>query len=353
MIEVDHSKKGLKFLGGISRPMRPHRRNWTAPRTFLRLQSSIFVVATIEMKAALHVSNSSIRRISTPRRQERGDFLRAGMRLSLTEAAQKVEAFPNSWLQVVRADVREKLNAPDAGTRLFERMKNEKWICQDAQPHMYAYRQSRAGKKFVSLIAAMEISPTVSSALLRFQKSDAAVMHQTWLRDKELTAHAEIPVLAFHPNEELSDVIQSATNERPLAHFVGKDGATHTVWACKETERVAQLVGQLNSLVILSGDEMFARASHLSNSASVLRAVALTAIERVSIRASRILVSGGDANLLEIKLGQFQDANVRETPENVGDPPPGFLTHICSTPNPRRMMAQLQRVHGSAGACHP
>lgn len=248
-----------------------------------------------------------------------------GMRLSLTEAAQKVEAFPNSWLQVVRADVREKLNAPDAGTRLFERMKNEKWICQDAQPHMYAYRQSRAGKKFVSLIAAMEISPTVFSALLRFQKSDAAVMHQTWLRDKELTAHAEIPVLAFHPNEELSDVIQSATNERPLAHFVGKDGATHTVWACKETERVAQLVGQLNSLVILSGDEMFARASHLSNSASVLRAVALTAIERVSIRASRILVSGGDANLLEIKLGQFQDANVRETPENVGDPPPGFF----------------------------
>ena len=254
-----------------------------------------------------------------------------GMRLSLQEAAQKVEAFPNSWLQVIRADVREKLNVPDAGTRLFERMKNEKWICQDAQPHMYAYRQARAGKKTLALIAAMEMSPTIFSKLLRFQKSDEDAVRQTWLRDEALTAHAEIPVLAFEPNEELSDVIQGATNERPLAHFVGKDGATHTVWVCGEIERMAQLVAQLNSLVIVSGDEMFAHATHAANSSGMLRAVALTAIDRVSIRASRILVSGGDATALQMHLNELKDSAVHESPENVGDPPAGFFdTYMAS-----------------------
>ncbi len=259
-----------------------------------------------------------------------------GMRLSLQEAASKVEAFPNSWLQVVRADVRKILSEPEAGTRLFERMKSEKWICQDAQPQMYVYRQARMGKKNLALIAAMEMSATIFSSLLRFQKSDDEAERQTWLRDEALMAHAEIPVLAYEQHEELSDFIHSVTNERPLAHFVGKDGATHTVWSCTDTARAAELVAQVNTLVNLSGDEMFAHATHAGNTATMLRAVALTHIGRVIVRASRILVTGGQPALLAESLREFQDSAAAQIPDNGGDPPAGFFdTYIavCNSPN--------------------
>ena len=76
---------------------------------------------------------------------------------------------------------------------------------------------------------------------------------------------------------------------------------------------------------------MFARATHADNSRSMLRAVALTAIERVSIRASRILVSGGDATALEMRLNELKDSAAHESPENVGDLPAGFFdTYMAS-----------------------
>ena len=161
-----------------------------------------------------------------------------GMRLPPQEAARRLAAFPNSWLQVIGADVREKFNAPNAGATLFARMKNEKWICQDEQPQMYVYRQVRAGEKNVALIAALAMSPTIVSTFMRFQTSDHDVARQTWQRDLALTAHAEIPVLAYQDHDELSDVIHDNTNERPLTHFLGKDGATHTVWATQVIDGV-------------------------------------------------------------------------------------------------------------------
>ncbi len=256
-----------------------------------------------------------------------------GMRLPPQEAARRLAAFPNSWLQVIGADVREKFNAPNAGATLFARMKNEKWICQDEQPQMYVYRQVRAGEKNVALIAALAMSPTIVSTFMRFQTSDHDVARQTWQRDLALTAHAEIPVLAYQDHDELSDVIHDNTNERPLTHFLGKDGATHTVWACKNASLLAELVGQLKLLMVLSGDEMFAREMHCESATPLLRAVALTPIDRVAVCPSHILVSGGDAESLKTCLMQLPDSVGVASEQHMGDPPSGFFdTYMASSP---------------------
>ena len=221
----------------------------------------------------------------------------------------------------------------EAAALEFERLKSEKLIVQDEQPRMYIYRQARAKEKYFSLIAAMEMSPTIFVKLSHLQDYDQQVASQTWQRDFKLKAHVEIPVMAFEECDELLDEMQGVANARPLTHFLGKDGATHSVWACQDAARLAQLVGQLQSLVVLSGAEMLARDTHSQGATPALRAVAFTPIQRVTASASHILVSGGDGALLKKNVLHLQESIVESSEQEMGQPPSGFFdTYMASAP---------------------
>jgi hypothetical protein len=252
-----------------------------------------------------------------------------GGRLLLQEAVRRIEAFPNSWLQVIRDDVREHLHDPDAGERLFDRLTGEHWMLRDPQPHLYVYRQVRSTRKMVSLVAALEMSAAAQASILRVQARDEEQVRRTRQRDARLGVQAEVPLFAYQDHEELTCAIRGETNERPLAHYLGKDGATHTVWSCREPGPLIQLAGQLRSLVALSGDELFVDDA---DGEAPRRAVALTSIDQVTIRASHIAVFGGDAASLARRLNEFQNAGAIEIPENPGEPPSGFFDAYLGGP---------------------
>ncbi|MCE9619364.1 MAG: DUF1015 domain-containing protein [Planctomycetes bacterium] len=247
-----------------------------------------------------------------------------GGRLSLAEAMRRLEEVPNTWLPAVRADLRQKLGDPHAGVKQFERLKASKWLVQDPLPQMYVYRQVRGEKKSVALIAAMDLSENFLKGILRLQAGDAAKAQETSEQDRQLGAHAEIPLFAFMDQEELGSAIRGSTIERPLAHFLGKDGATHTIWACRETALVTKLVNDLKSLVAVNGDELYS-AEGASPGRPPARAMALVEFEHISIHASHLIVQGGDEAALEKKLAELLESGCAKNPENPGMPPAGFF----------------------------
>ena len=158
-----------------------------------------------------------------------------------TEEARKLaEGKPGSFLRVVRSEI-ELADSVDphsdevyarAGDNLEAFIRQGTLIC-DEKPGFYVYRLCAEGRRQAGLVACMDVEDYRTGRIrihekTRPDKEDDRVQHMLATR-----SHAEPVLLAVRDAPGFSSLLAADMNERPLYHFVARDGVTHTLWHAK------------------------------------------------------------------------------------------------------------------------
>lgn len=156
------------------------------------------------------------------------------------EARALAEGKPGSFLRVVRSELELPDSTDPYSAAVYERARAnlesllaQGILIQDAQPSFYVYRLSVGGRRQAGLVACVDVDDYRSARIrihekTRPDKEDDRVRHMLGTR-----THAEPVLLAVRDAPAFASLLAADMNERPLYHFVARDGVTHTLWHAK------------------------------------------------------------------------------------------------------------------------
>lgn len=157
--------------------------------------------------------------------------------VTTAEARTLAEGKPASFLRVVRSEIELPDSTDPYDPAVYERARRnlEAFISQgvlirDPEPRFYVYRLSVAGRRQAGLVACVDVDDYRSGRIrihekTRPDKEDDRVRHMLATR-----SHAEPVLLAVRDAPGFAALLAADMNERPLYHFVARDGVTHTLW---------------------------------------------------------------------------------------------------------------------------
>jgi len=188
--------------------------------------------------------------------------------INTAEARELARGNPHSFLHVIRAeiDLPESTNPYDAAVYAkarenLERFLREDVLRRDTAPRMFIYRQVMNHRSQTGLVCCCHIDDYANDIIRK---------HETTRKDKEddrtrhvleVNAHAEPVFLTYRDQPSIDDLVEADINDRPLFHFVGKDGVTHTVWAAHEQRGYAEAFGRVPCAYIADGHHRSASAA--------------------------------------------------------------------------------------------
>lgn len=187
------------------------------------------------------------------------------------EARQMTVGNPNSFLHVDKAEI----DLPP-GTDLYskevylkaecnlENLVTENICAEDAQPHIYIYRQIMNGRSQTGLVGCAGVDDYLNNKIKK---------HEFTRADKEAdrTNHVDIcdantgPIfLIYRENESLSALVENYKKDnKPAYDFVTEDGVSNTVWVIEDNETIATITkkfDQTDALYIADGHHRAASA---------------------------------------------------------------------------------------------
>jgi uncharacterized protein (DUF1015 family) len=159
------------------------------------------------------------------------------------EARVLAKGLPHSFLHVVRSeiDLPEDINPYDDAVYAkarenLQRFLRDGVLVRNNKPGMYLYRQVSNHRSQIGLVCCCHVDDYERGAIKK---------HETTRKDKEddrtrhvleLNANAEPVFLAYRDQPRVHDLVDIDVNDRPLFHFVAKDGVTHTVWSAHDPD---------------------------------------------------------------------------------------------------------------------
>lgn len=162
------------------------------------------------------------------------------------EARTLAEGRPASFLRVVRAELELEESVDPHSEQVYarskqnlEQLQTQGVLLTEAEPSFYIYRLSVDGRRQAGLVACMDVEDYRSGRIriherTRPDKEDDRVRHMLTTR-----AHAEPVLLAARDAPSFASTLAADMNDRPLYHFVARDGVTHTLW---RSSRVAEYI---------------------------------------------------------------------------------------------------------------
>lgn len=186
----------------------------------------------------------------------------------------KLEDNPYTFLHIINPEFGgERMTQPNTRERFelvkkeYEKYINEGILKQDAEPHIYLYRQTKNGHAFTGVVCGADNEE---------YRNDAIKKHEATLTSREemfidyldIVGYNAEPVLLSHPhNPKIEDALKSYTLARPEYEFTTTDRITHELWVLDEnqTDELIALFEDVPALYIADGHHRSASSVGLEN----------------------------------------------------------------------------------------
>lgn len=191
--------------------------------------------------------------------------------VTTAEARSLADGRPASFLRVVRSEIELAPEVDPYSPPVYEHARKnlEQFLAQgvllrDAEPSFYVYRLSSNGRRQAGLVACMDVEDYRAGRIriherTRPDKEDDRVRHILTSR-----AHAEPVLLAVRDATAFSSLLTSDMNERPLYHFVARDGVTHSLWRTKHVQEYADCFRETTVVYVADGHHRSAAADRVA-----------------------------------------------------------------------------------------
>lgn len=155
----------------------------------------------------------------------------------------------------------------ECAARALERMIADGTFMQDAQPCLYIYRETLAGRSQTGLAACTSIDDYMNGAikiheLTRPDKEQDRVKHIDACH-----AHTGLIFMAHRPQQRIRVLLDAWIHAHaPVYDFQSDDGVQHTVWVIDDAammNALIELYGQVNALYIADGHHRSAAAVNI------------------------------------------------------------------------------------------
>lgn len=188
--------------------------------------------------------------------------------INTAEARELAKDSPISFLHVIRAeiDLPEDINPYDDAVYAkarenFQRFLSQGILTRDSQPRVYLYRQVMNHRPQIGLVCCCHIDDYANDIIKKHEKTRKDKEDDRTRHVLELNAHAEPVFLTYRDQPAIDKQVELDVNDRPLYHFVARDGVTHTIWEVADAQPYVEAFKQVPCAYIADGHHRSASAT--------------------------------------------------------------------------------------------
>lgn len=174
----------------------------------------------------------------------------------------KLEDNPFTFLRIINPEfdspVKTKPNSTERFQLVksqFEHFRQEGILMQDAEAHLYIYRQSKDDFSVIGIVGGASVQEYIDNDIKKHEQT-------LTLREEVFTNYldqvgfnAEPVLMTYDPNTELNQLIETVSSERPEYEFTTTDRIKHELWvlSLEQTNACQQLFKGVDALYIADG----------------------------------------------------------------------------------------------------
>ncbi|MEN9700004.1 MAG: hypothetical protein RLZZ301_1202 [Bacteroidota bacterium] len=174
----------------------------------------------------------------------------------------KLEDNPYTFLHIINPEFaaakKTKANSPERFAHVkeqYDAFRQDGILIEDAQAHLYIYRQSQAGFTVQGFFAGVSVDDYLNGHVKRHEQTLTA-------REDIFTNYLDIvgfnaePVLmTYAPDAQLQAYLDAYSKLRPEYEFTTTDRITHELWvvSLEDSAHICQLFAEIDSLYIADG----------------------------------------------------------------------------------------------------
>lgn len=162
----------------------------------------------------------------------------------------KLQDNPFTFLHIINPEFGLREKTPSNSVERFELVKqayhrfmDDGVLIQDAQPHVYLYRQTKDGKEFLGVVAGASVD---EYRVNRIKKHEATLT----AREEMFTEYLNIvgfnaePVLLSYsdPGGKIEQLLQEKSQERPEYEYMTTDRIKHELWVLNNDESAEMIM---------------------------------------------------------------------------------------------------------------
>src|SRR5690606_2783778 len=188
--------------------------------------------------------------------------------INTAEARELAKDSPISFLHVIRAeiDLPEDINPYDDAVYAkarenFQQFLSQGVLTRDSQPRVYLYRQVMNHRPQIGLVCCCHIDDYANDIIKKHEKTRKDKEDDRTRHVLELNAHAEPVFLTYRDQPAIDKQVELDVNDRPLYHFVARDGVTHTIWEVADAQPYVEAFKQVPCAYIADGHHRSASAT--------------------------------------------------------------------------------------------
>lgn len=183
------------------------------------------------------------------------------------EAAALAAGNEHSFLHVIRPDIDlpEGTNpyadeVYETARKNFDRLQQDGALVRDGEPKLFAYRQTMNGVGQTGIVCCCHIDDYENNLILKHEKTRPDKEDDRTRHVLTLNAHAGPVFLTYRGNDDINQIVESATQGDPLYDFMADDGVQHTVWEIESSDNCAALLSEVPSFYVADGHHRSASA---------------------------------------------------------------------------------------------
>lgn len=184
------------------------------------------------------------------------------------EARDLARGLPHSFLHVVRSEIDLPEDTDPHDDRVYQQAKDnlarfmrQGTLVRDLEPHLYLYRQVMHHRSQIGLVCCCHIDDYANDVIKKHEKTRKDKEDDRTRHVLTLNANAEPVFLTYCDRPDINELVEADVNDRPLFHFVARDGVTHTVWPVHKAELYIEAFKSVPCAYIADGHHRSASAA--------------------------------------------------------------------------------------------
>lgn len=188
--------------------------------------------------------------------------------INTAEARQLAQGLPHSFLHVIRSEIDLPATTDPYDQAVYSKAKanleqflRSGVLVRDPHPRLFIYRQVMNHKAQLGVVCCCHVDDYVNDVIKKHEKTRQDKEDDRTRHILTLNAHAEPVFLTYRDRRQIDNLVQNDTNDRPLFHFVARDGVTHTVWPVHEAGPYLDAFAEVPCAYIADGHHRSASAA--------------------------------------------------------------------------------------------
>ena len=177
---------------------------------------------------------------------------------------------PDSFIRVTRAEVdfppgtSSDDEAVHAAARERLRALVSEGLLRRQEDAIFLYRIVGRGHRQTGVVACCDVAAYEQGQIVRHERTRPDKETERTRHIAACAAHTEPVLLAHRDHPEIEDLVRRDTCERPRCHFVGPDGATHTIWSVPSPQCYVARFAHLDKAYVCDGHHRAAAAARVA-----------------------------------------------------------------------------------------